>query len=80
MYFRAILSGTLAAMLLSGTAAFAQPGEQDRPGIVDLLPKFGLPGVFGAKKSEETVRYAQAGDPRVQHLRRRPTPVRAPLA
>jgi tol-pal system protein YbgF len=68
MYFRAILSGTLAAMLLSGTAAFAQPSEQDRPGIVDLLPKFGLPGVFGAKKSEETVRYAQASDPRVVAL------------
>lgn len=68
MYFRAILSGTLAAILLSGTAAFAQPSEQDRPGIVDLLPKFGLPGVFGAKKADETVRYAQAGDPRLVAL------------
>jgi tol-pal system protein YbgF len=68
MYFRAILSGTLAAILLSGTAAFAQPGEQDRPGIIDLLPKFGLPGVFGSKKADETVRYAQASDPRLVAL------------
>ena len=68
MYFRAILSGTLAAILLSGTAALAQPSEQDRPGIIDLLPKFGLPGVFGSKKADETVRYAQAGDPRVVAL------------
>jgi tol-pal system protein YbgF len=68
MYFRAILSGTLAAMLLSGTAAFAQPGEQDRPGIVDLLPKIGLPGVFGSKEPDETVRYAQVADPRVVAL------------
>ena len=68
MYFRAILSGTLAAFLFSGTAAFAQPNEQDRPGIIDLLPKFGLPGVFGAKKADETVRYAQASDPRLVAL------------
>lgn len=68
MYFRAILSGTLAAFLFAGTAAFAQPTEQDRPGIIDLLPKFGLPGVFGAKKADETVRYAQASDPRLVAL------------
>jgi tol-pal system protein YbgF len=68
MYFRAILSGTLAAILLSGTGAFAQPGGQDRPGIADLLPDFTLPGVFGAKEAEQTVQYAQASDPRVVAL------------
>lgn len=54
MYFRTLLSGTLAALVLAGTPA----------GAIDL----GLPGVFGGKKQDAQVQLAQAGDPRITAL------------
>jgi len=76
MYFRSVLSGTLAILLLSG--AIVQADE--RAGIFDVLKpvettadnglaKIGLPKLFGGKeKPSETVRMAQAGDPRITAL------------
>jgi tol-pal system protein YbgF len=73
MYFRSILSGTLAALLLSG-AAFARdagpghgPGRNDGAGISMPSPKADLPGVFG-NRSDGTFQVAQAGDPRISGL------------
>ncbi|NGN42215.1 tol-pal system protein YbgF [Mesorhizobium sp. CGMCC 1.15528] len=74
MYFRSILSGTLAVLLLSG-AAFARdagpghgPGRSDGASISTPSPAAGLPGVFGNRSSSGTYQVAQAGDPRVSGL------------
>lgn len=64
MRFRPILSGTLAMMLLSGGAAFAQ--DSGGQGVFHL-PKVDLPGVFGGS-SKSGVQVAQAADPRITAL------------
>ncbi|PSJ57272.1 tol-pal system protein YbgF [Kumtagia ephedrae] len=70
MYFRTILSGTLAAMLLSAAAASARdaaPAMADH-GIAVQRPAAGLPGVFGQPRQQESFQLAQASDPRVVAL------------
>lgn len=74
MYFRSILSGTLAVLLLSG-AAIARDGapassemQAAQSGIAVPVPTVGLPGVFGATGEQAPVQMAQAGDPRVTSL------------
>ena len=77
MHFRSILSGTLAILLLSGATAPA--GE--RIGLLNslssdqvaantgLLPKLGLPKLFGGSKEKAPVELAQqVGDPRITAL------------
>ncbi|MEP9387216.1 tol-pal system protein YbgF [Mesorhizobium sp. KR9-304] len=76
MYFRSILSGTLAILLVSGATVQAD----DRVGLLDALKpdtaetglslsKLGLPKLFGGKeKPAGTVELAQAGDPRITAL------------
>lgn len=76
MYFRSILSGTLAIFLMTGAAANAdergglfntqQPAQASGEG--GLLPSFGLPKLFGKKESAGEVQVAQAGDPRISAL------------
>lgn len=77
MYFRAILSGTLAVLLLSG-AALAHGGAFAPAATIDTIhtgrspysvpvPAVALPGAFG-EKTTGTVHLAQAGDPRVTAL------------
>jgi tol-pal system protein YbgF len=77
MYFRSILSGTLAVLLLSG-AAFARDGALAPDTTIDTfqtgssrhavpVPATGLPGVFG-EAAIGTVQLAQAGDPRITAL------------
>lgn len=73
MYFRSILSGTLAVLLLSGAAiardsAPAMNEVQARPGLAVPVPAAGLPGVFGSPGEAAPVQMAQAGDPRVTQL------------
>jgi tol-pal system protein YbgF len=74
MYFRSILSGTLAALLLSGAAAFARDiSDRHEParaggGFISAVPSVGLPGVFGSRSEGATVQMAQAGDPRITAL------------
>jgi len=74
MYFRSILSGTLAVLLMSGAAVKAdervgilnalKPAETSDSGL--SLPKLGLPKLFGGKeKPAGSVDMAQAGDPRI---------------
>lgn len=66
MYFRSILSSTLAALLLSGAAAFASSAEPSPPsqgGFSFHLPTLGLPGVFGEKKAAPVqLAQSQAGN------------------
>jgi tol-pal system protein YbgF len=77
MYFRSILSGTLAILLVSTAIVQAD----DRVGLLNelkpesaeggglSLPKFGLPKLFGGKeKPAGDVDMAQAGDPRITAL------------
>jgi len=76
MYFRSVLSGTLAILLVSG--AIVQADE--RAGIFDVLKPvettadsglamIGLPKLFGGKEQPSaTVQLAQAGDPRITAL------------
>jgi tol-pal system protein YbgF len=76
MYFRSILSGTLAILLVSSAIAHAD----DRVGLLNALkpdtaesglslPKLGLPKLFGGKeKPAGDVDMAQAGDPRITAL------------
>ena len=77
MYFRSILSGTLAMFLVSGAIAHAD----ERVGILNVLksdttsessfsvPTLGLPKLFGKKEEPgQTVQLAQAGDQRVNAL------------
>lgn len=78
MYFRSILSGTLAILLVSGAAVQADqrtgiphdsnPSEtSDGSGL--SLPKFGLPKLFGSRdKPAGSFEVAQAGDPRITTL------------
>lgn len=73
MYFRTILSGTLAILLVTGAVAQAT----ERAGLFDAfktaenagglsLPKIGLPKLFGSKEQPSgSITVAQAGDPRV---------------
>ncbi|MBX3566593.1 MAG: tol-pal system protein YbgF [Rhizobiaceae bacterium] len=70
MYFRTILSGTLAALLLSATATIAS----ERGGADHLdqrpvaAPMNGLPGVFSNDVQQQPLLLAQASDPRVVSL------------
>jgi tol-pal system protein YbgF len=76
MYFRSILSGTLAILLVSSAIVHAD----DRVGLLNSLksdtaesglslPKLGLPKLFGGKeKPAGDVEMAQAGDPRITAL------------
>lgn len=72
MYFRSILSGTLAAFLLFGPAQAsdrsltASPAGGANPGLSVPQPT-GLPGVFSGQQGG-TVQLAQASDPRVNGL------------
>lgn len=62
MYFRSILSGTLAVLILSSAAAFASGAESSTKegGFSLRLPTINLPGVFSEKKTDH-VQLAQAG-------------------
>jgi len=76
MYFRSVLSGTLAILLVSGAVVRAD----ERAGIFDVLKPvqttadsglamIGLPKLFGDKEQPSaTVQLAQAGDPRITAL------------
>jgi tol-pal system protein YbgF len=76
MYFRSILSGTLAILFVSGTIVHAD----ERVGLLNVLksdtaesglslPKVGLPKLFGGKESPAgQIQMAQAGDPRITAL------------
>src|SRR5689334_20047783 len=76
MYFRSILSGTLAILLVSSAIVQAD----DRVGLLNSLKpdtsesglslsKLGLPKLFGGKeKPAGDVELAQAGDPRITAL------------
>ena len=76
MYFRTILSGTLAILLVSGAVAKAD----ERAGLFDVfktaenagglsLPKIELPKLFGSKEQPAaSITVAQAGDPRITAL------------
>jgi len=73
MYFRSILSGTLAVLLVSG-AAFARdtmvgpaPTPAGNPGLTIPMPKADLPGVFD-RSTSGMVQLAQVSDPRVTAL------------
>ncbi|RUM95678.1 tol-pal system protein YbgF [Pseudaminobacter arsenicus] len=74
MYFRSILSGTLAVLLLSGAAIARDSApamnevQAARPGLAVPVPSVGLPGVFGSAGEVATIQMAQAGDPRVTAL------------
>ena len=81
MYFRSILSGTLAILLMSGLLASSATVQADeRVGLLNAispdtaesglsLPKIGLPKLFGGKeKPASEVELAQAGDPRITAL------------
>ena len=81
MYFRSILSGTLAILLMSGLLASSATVQADeRVGLLNAispdtaesglsLPKIGLPKLFGGKeKPAGEVELAQAGDPRITAL------------
>lgn len=73
MYFRTILSGTLAVLLMSGAAfardtlAGAAPAPADSPGLAVPMPKADLPGVFD-RGTSGMVQLAQVSDPRVTAL------------
>ncbi|HEY4191859.1 MAG TPA: tol-pal system protein YbgF, partial [Mesorhizobium sp.] len=55
MHFRSILSGTLAVLLLSGTAAFAAGSANPSEGGFSFhLPSLTLPGLLGGKKEAPT--------------------------
>lgn len=76
MYFRSILSGTLAILFVSGTIVQAD----ERVGLFNAhksdtaesglsLPKIGLPKLFGGKDNAAgQFQVAQAGDPRITAL------------
>jgi len=59
MHFRLILTCMLALTLMAGGAATAEERG--------LLPKLGLPKLFGGKQ-EPAVQYVQSGDPRITAL------------
>ncbi len=69
MYFRTILSGTLAVLLVTSVAASASGAGAAQPaegGFSLHLPKFDLPGVFGSRSSGEAksgnIQLAQSSD------------------
>jgi tol-pal system protein YbgF len=79
MYFRSILSGTLAILLVSGLAVSSAAAQaEERVGLLNAikpdtgglsLPKIGLPKLFGGReKPDGKVEFAQAGDPRITAL------------
>ncbi|MFI0842572.1 tol-pal system protein YbgF [Mesorhizobium sp. IMUNJ 23232] len=68
MYFRSILSGTLAAMLLSVAAVEARDVAAADHGVAVQRPAAGLPGVFDAFPADGSYQMAQASDPRVVAL------------
>jgi tol-pal system protein YbgF len=68
MYFRSILSGTLAAMFLSVAAVEARDVAASDHGVAVQRPAAGLPGVFDASPSDGSYQMAQASDPRVVAL------------
>lgn len=70
MYFRSILSGTLAAMFLSVVAVEARDTAAPSldHGAAVQRPATGLPGVFDAPASDGSFQVAQASDPRVVAL------------
>ena len=79
MYFRSILSGTLAILLVSGLVVSSATAQaEERVGLLNAikpdagglsLPKIGLPKLFGGReKSDGKVELAQAGDPRITAL------------
>lgn len=64
MHLRTLLSGTLAALLLSGAAAMASeagPAASQRGGFNFKLPGVELPSLFGAGKDEGSYQLAQSG-------------------
>lgn len=62
MHLRTILSGTLAALLLSGAAALAAGAGTSAPASGGFhLPNIGLPGVFGNKGTAEVQLAQSAG-------------------
>jgi tol-pal system protein YbgF len=63
MHFRAILSGTLAVLLLSGAATMAAQSQGEAPAAA---PRSGFFGIFERKSDD--VRVAQASDPRLIQL------------
>lgn len=69
MYFRTILSGTLAILLVSGAVARAdeRTGSNALEATGGLsLPRISLPKLFGGKdQPDDNLQLAQAGDPRV---------------
>lgn len=75
MHLRKILSGTLALLLVAGAAhAFETVGggAPASSGASFNLPGVALPGApRGDARSEGSVRYAQAGDPRITQLEER---------
>lgn len=68
MYFRSILSGTLAAMFLSVAAVEARDVAASDHGVAVQRPAAGLPGVFDASPADVSYQVAQASDPRVVAL------------
>ena len=69
MHLRTLLSGTLAALLLSGAASAAREVDTDRR-LFPLPAASGfLPGLFGSgEEKQQPVVVAQASDPRVVAL------------
>ncbi|TSE03708.1 tol-pal system protein YbgF [Mesorhizobium intechi] len=65
MHLRSVLSGTLAALLLSGFTALASgpaasgPGQSTDSGFSFHLPSIELPSLFGDKKKPDKVQFAQ---------------------
>jgi tol-pal system protein YbgF len=72
MYFRTILSGTLAAMLFSVAAVQARDSaatlSASNHGVELPRPSAGLPGVFDTSPDTGVIQVAQASDPRVVKL------------
>jgi tol-pal system protein YbgF len=70
MYFRMILSGTLAVFLLSVTAvnASGQSTSTADHGVTIQRPTAWLPGVFDAATDDGSFQVAQVSDPRVGQL------------
>ena len=68
MYFRTILSGTLAAMLISVAAVRASDRSAPTPDHGVVTPSKALPGIFGTATDDGSFQVAQASDPRVGQL------------
>lgn len=68
MYFRTILSGTLAAMLISVAAARANDRSAPTPDHRLVTSSNALPGIFGTATDDGSFQVAQASDPRVGQL------------